>query len=386
MLVAGRNTELCLLAATGDVHVVVVHGTELLHSIYPIGVVVPILVLAPGLVVIQLTDAGGGVRLLGGVVELLLHHHRVVVTVQQRVAIGLPCARELIRKVHARLATGTMLGGNQDNTIGTLRTPDGRSSGILQDLNISDVLNVHRQQRRVSLLVGVGKVEIFIGIVKNLVIDNDQRVSITIDGCHTTQAHRRSCTEVTRVGHDVQTGNLTLKGLVGRCKCQTFNIFHIQRLLRHSHLFLGNRQTAGAGALRLHNDLLQLGVLRVELHLEDGLVANGQHLRLVAHIGEHQFVLGTSHRQREVTVKVGLCGRHNTVVRIAFHDVTHHDGTVVVAQRTGDTHSLGHRTKADDAQQSGKQYFLNHHSLWPLEFVLFLQLLILPLCTGFGLA
>ena len=386
MLVAGRNAELCLLAATGDVHVVVVHGTELLHGIYPIGIVVPVLVLAPGLVVIQLTDAGGGVRLLGGVVELLLHHHRVVVTVQQRVAIGLPCARELIRKVHARLATGTMLGGNQDNTISTLRAPDGRSSSILQNLDISDVLNVHRQQRRVSLLVGVGKVEVLIGIVENLVIDNDQRVSIAIDGCHTTQAHRRSCTEVTRVGHDVQTGNLTLQSLICRRKCQTFNIFHIQRLLRHSHLFLGDCQTAGAGALRLHDNLLQLGILGLQLHFEDCLVTDGQHLGLIAHVREHQLVLGTSHCHGEVSVEVGLGGRHNTVVRIAFHDVTHHDGTVVVAQRTGDTHSLGHRTKADDAQQSGKQYFLNHHSLWPLEFVLFLQLLILPLCTGFGLA
>ena len=91
MLVTGRDTELCLLTTTGDIHVVIVHHTKLLHGIHPVGVVVPVLILTPSLVIIQLADIGCGVRLLSGIVELLLHHHRVVIAIQKRVAIGLPC-------------------------------------------------------------------------------------------------------------------------------------------------------------------------------------------------------------------------------------------------------------------------------------------------------
>ena len=58
MVVAGRDTELSLLTTTRKVDVVGVHLSELLHSLHPVGVVVPVLILAPALVVVKLSDVG----------------------------------------------------------------------------------------------------------------------------------------------------------------------------------------------------------------------------------------------------------------------------------------------------------------------------------------
>ena len=47
VLVAGRDTEGSLLTAAGEVEVDIMHGTELLHGLHPVGIVVPVLVITP---------------------------------------------------------------------------------------------------------------------------------------------------------------------------------------------------------------------------------------------------------------------------------------------------------------------------------------------------
>ena len=81
------------------------------------------------------------------------------------------------------------------------------------------------------LLVGIGEVEGLIGVVEDAVIDNDERLSVTIDSGNTTQTHGCTSTEVTRVRHDIETGNLTLQCLVGTGKGHTLDTAHVESLL-----------------------------------------------------------------------------------------------------------------------------------------------------------
>ena len=178
------------------------------------------------------------------------------------------------------------------------------------------------------------------------------------DGGHTAQAHGRAGTQVARVRHDVQAGNLTLQGLVGRGERQTFHALHVEGLRGSGHLLLLNHQAAGVVSAAHHLHFLELCVLRVEFHLEHRLVANGDDLGLVAHVGEHQLVLCALDLHGEVAVEVGLGGRHDTVVGVAFHHVTHHHGAFVVRQRSRDAHSLCHEAVEGGGHQGCQYDFL----------------------------
>ena len=354
VLVTGGDAEGSLLTTTREVQVVLMLSAELCHGVHPVGIVVPVLILRPCGVIVQLLDVRGGIGFLGRIVEGLLHQHGVAVTVEQLVALRLPGAGELIGEIQAGFSTHTVLRRNEQHTIGALRAPYGGGGSILQHDNVGDIVHVDRQQRGILFLVGIGEVEVLVRVVENLVVHHNQRVGIAGDGGDTTQTHLRTGTQVTRVGHNVQTGNLTLQGLVGRGECQTFDVLHVQCLLRHGDFLLRDHQTAGIAALGLDDHLLQLCILSLQLDIEHRAVADAYNLSLVSHIREHQLVLSALNLHGEVTVEVGLHGRNDTVVGIALHNVGHHNRTVVVGQRTRNTDTLRHQWQADDAQQGRK--------------------------------
>ena len=171
--------------------------SELSHFLHPVGVVVPVLKVSPRLIVVYLTDIGGsGVR-LARIIIFLLDEHGVVVTIEQVVALWLPCARELIREVDTRLSTATSLRCDLDNSVCTTRPPYCGSCCILQHVNLCNILHIDREERRVFLFRRILKVEVLVRIVEYLSIYNDKRFCITIDGGDTTKSHRRTSAEVT---------------------------------------------------------------------------------------------------------------------------------------------------------------------------------------------
>ena len=233
MVVAGRDTESSFLTTTRDIEVSLVLLTKLLDSTHPVGVLVPVVCLGPRLCrhVVDFVDSRSGRRTLGGVIELLLQHHGVVVTIQQFVAGRHPSASELIAHRHPWFTASATLGGNLDNTVSTLRTPDSRSGSILQHGDAGNIVHADSQHRRELLLIHILRVEVSSIVLKDLVIDNNQRLGTTTQRRDTTQTHRSTGTKVTRVGNDIQTGDLTLQGLIGRGKGHTFHLSHIHGLL-----------------------------------------------------------------------------------------------------------------------------------------------------------
>ena len=109
----------------------------------------------------------------------------------------MPGTGEHILEVDTGLTSRTALRGDLDHTIGAVHAPNGGSGSILQHLDVGNILNVHREERGILLFAGIGEVEVLVGVVEDLVVHDNQWVSIAIDGGHTAQTHGRTCTEVT---------------------------------------------------------------------------------------------------------------------------------------------------------------------------------------------
>ena len=119
-----------------------------------------------------------------------------------------------------------------DDTVGTAHTPLGCRTGILQYGDALDVLGVDVQQGgELLLVVHVGEVDglSVLGQFEDVVVHDNQGLGTTVDGGGTAQAHGGTGTQVTGVGHDVQTGNLSLQGLVDRFEGQTLEVVHLHR-------------------------------------------------------------------------------------------------------------------------------------------------------------
>ena len=247
MVVTTADAELSTVATTGEVDVVVVCETVGADGLHPVGVVVEVLILGEGGVVIELFGVGGGAALCGVEVRLL-KKHGVVVAVQQVEALGHPCLRETIAVGDSRLSTRTTLCLNHDNTVGTTATPDGAGRGVLQYFDAFDVFGVHGQQLGEALFVSGGEVEVsffFRRHFEDVVVDDDKGLGITRDGGGTTQTHLSTGTKVTRVEHDVKTGNLSLQGLVDRSEGETFHLAHAEFLLGDRYFSVENVKTVG---------------------------------------------------------------------------------------------------------------------------------------------
>ena len=196
MVVAGSDAEVGLLTATAQSQVVFLAPAGLLHQLQPVGIVVIHLVLRERGVVVQLGDVTGLVT-HGGVEVLLLQQHRVLVTVQHLVALRLVGTSQTEAVVDAGLTTRTTLGLDLDDTVRTLRTPDGGCGSILQHRDALDILRVDVQQFGKLLLVGRREVEVVDVGLPHVTVDHDQRLTRTVDTRHTAQAHRRARTQVT---------------------------------------------------------------------------------------------------------------------------------------------------------------------------------------------
>ena len=174
--------------------------TELVHGVNPVCVLVEVVVVhRTALVVVQLHHVTCGTTLTG--VEIgLLHHHGIAVTVKHVQTLGGPLASEAVREIDFRLTGRTTTGGDLNHTVGTARTPDGGSGGVLQHVDVLDVLGVHRQKgSELLLIVQVFEVHLrYVGRkVEDVAIDHNQWLGATVDGAHTTKTHAGTRTQVT---------------------------------------------------------------------------------------------------------------------------------------------------------------------------------------------
>ena len=89
----------------------------------------------------------------------------------------------------------TVLGGNQDNTVSTLRTIDGGCRGVLQDFHRNDVGGIDGRQRgdgrNRTVTQSVAQTEVGTRrttALNNHTVDDVERFSIGVDCCGTTHA------------------------------------------------------------------------------------------------------------------------------------------------------------------------------------------------------
>ena len=232
MVVTTGDTELSLFTTTLQADIVLVGLSELCNGVNPVGVLVKVGVVGGTVALVgELHDVGCEVALAR--VEVgFFHHHGVTVTVEHLHASGLPAAGEEVVTRNTGLTLGTTAGGNFDNTVRTTGTPHGAGTGVLLNFNALDVLHVYAQQ--VGKLFGVVHVlEVDVGgsiVLKDVSVNDNQRFLATTDGGDTTQTHAHTGTEVTGIGHDVKTGDLSLQSLVGRFEGETLHFVHIQFL------------------------------------------------------------------------------------------------------------------------------------------------------------
>ena len=315
----------------------VLSPTSLLDALHPVGVVVVHFFLGELCHRLDVTDFG---NVTGSVAEqrvevFLFQQHGVLVAIEQLDALGLVGARETVAVGDLRLAACTALRLNLDDTIGTLRTPDSCSSGIFQYGDALNVLGVDVQQLGELLVVGSRDVEVRLVALPDVAIDDDEGFAGTIDTRHTTQAHRRARTQVTAVGHDVQTGDTTLQGLVYGGDGQTLKLLRRDGLTSGGDFLLRHSQARALGAALGHDlDGLER---RLVLHVYTiGGAFDRQYLRGVAHVRDLQFVLRILNLEREVTVHVGRSGGNDTVGGVNLHHVGHHHRAELVGHCTAD--------------------------------------------------
>ena len=101
--------------------------------------------------------------------------------------------------IDTRCHTMTTFGGNQDNTIRTPCTVDG--SGILENLYLLDVVGIDVEQQ-IRIVANMKRVARFLHVV-NHTVDNDQWLSIGIQGVQTTNKHGTSITRTARASDGV---------------------------------------------------------------------------------------------------------------------------------------------------------------------------------------
>ena len=114
------------------------------------------------------------------------------------------------REVHLGFAGFTFLRGDDDHTVGTAATVDGRGGSILEDFDVLDVVWVDKTQRVGALLVGRSAVAWCAACLKGHAVDNIQRLGRRGERVGTTDDDTHAAARSTVALVDLHTGDLTL--------------------------------------------------------------------------------------------------------------------------------------------------------------------------------
>ena len=201
--------------------------------------------------------------------------------VQHLILLGDGVERGGVVDVHRHLVALTLLGGDDDHTIGGTASVDRGRRGIFQHLYRLDVGSV----QRVEVLGG------------SHTVDDEQR-SNTIDRAHTTHADRGTATTGSSIGDNVHAGQLTLHRVQHVGVALTLGALHIH----HGH---STRQVGlTLGLVTSDHHLGQLGGVVFHRHLHAG--SGSYFLLLETNIREDKC-FSSLHFQFEVSVEVGDC-------------------------------------------------------------------------------
>ena len=232
MVIVTRNAERGFFTTTRKVHAIVVSLAKLFHLFDPIGIFVIVIIVSRITGKIHQLHNARSVIALFGVEVGFFQHHRILITIQHTHTLRLPRARETIAEVDTRLTTLTATCCNFNHTIGTTSTPNGCRSSIFKHFNACDVFGADLEKRcKLLRIFSIAIIEIrLVKVLKDITITYNEWFLRAIDGADTAQTHRGTRTEVTRIGYNVQTGNLSLQSLTGRFKSKAFHVIHIEGL------------------------------------------------------------------------------------------------------------------------------------------------------------
>ena len=185
-------------------------------------------------------------------------------------------------EIDADLALGSLLGGDDDDTVGTCRTIDGGRGGILEHLDALDVVGVE---------VGDGAAA--------HTVDDEERCIRTVERTVTTQQEGGRLACLARLAGDVETGNLAL---------QTFHGVHYRCYL--DFVGLHARNSAGEIALLLdtitdHHHFFEEVVVFVNDDFKLGIALDGHVLSRISHKTDVKDRLVGHTGDGEVAIEVG---------------------------------------------------------------------------------
>ena len=196
------------------------------------------------------TQAGGEGITVGGSHGINLGHERAVFIGRHRIqAVGIVAYAEVADIGDLGiLGNGALLGGDDDNTIGSAGSVDGGRGGVLQDGEALDVVGVDGGQRVGHTLTAVGS--------QRNAVDNHQRVVGGVQGSGTTHAEGGAGTRTTVAGNHLQAGHLTLEHILGRDDGAAVDFFRLDGGHGTGHIVFLYRAVAD------HNHLIQeMGIL-----------------------------------------------------------------------------------------------------------------------------
>ncbi len=213
------------------------------------------------------------------VVELhLVHDHHVLLRVEDLALLPgvLPPIAHVV--INAGLALRTLLGGDQDHTVGGTCPVDGCRGSILQDLHRLDI----------------DRVEVVDATTHDHAVDNIKRFAV-VNGTNTADAHLGVGTGLTGALCDLHTGDLTLEGIL-----YARGTGHVQ--LIGGHPADGSSHHAFAlHAIAHHHKLIQHLCILEQLYIEFGLVRDGVLPVKIADVGEAE---GRSLRHSERIIAI----------------------------------------------------------------------------------
>ena len=244
----------------------------------------------------------GHARILVG----LLAQLGKLLAVEQIIGLLGGLERERGAETHLPRLLAAALRRDEDHTVGTACTVDGRCRGILQHLDRLDIVRAEARERVDDQTLALGHRLADQGHT----VDDVQRLVRTVDRARTADADRGAAARLTVVLTHLHTGNLAAQRIVERGNGLVVEQFRLDR----SH---------GSGQVRLlhrtvtnRHDLFERNGILLQDDVDLRAVGHGDLLGLAAEEGVDQHGIGR--RDAEGVASVGRGGR--TAGRALLHD------------------------------------------------------------------
>ncbi len=224
----------------------------------------------------------------------------------------------------------TVLGGNEDDTVGTLGTIDSGSRGILEDFHAHNIGRVNGGQRgdggHTTITQSITETEVGTGItatLNNHAVNHIQRFGVGVHRGLATNADGGAGTRSTGRLHGGNTGGASLQGLV-----QVGDDGALQVFFLHRDGSAGEVTPFHSTVTHDDNFVEEFGILFQE-DVDDRLTAHNDLLVCIADGREHERSAGL---HRDHVVSIHVCD--DTIVGALLHDTDSDRRSLVVRNLT----------------------------------------------------